>query len=779
MAGRIISQVDFIEYLQGLAAEGETSLIVRQKPKMKGGQPLVHVDGTAAYVWMPSLPENFTARGQGSWYGNTGSFILSRFVDGKLSASAANCEYVLVMVLDDIGTKSKAPSLEPTWKIETSAGNYQWGYTFSIDGAPTKNEFSAAIKAIAAAGYTDGGAINPVRNFRLPGSVNLKPGKNFFESRLLEFHPEREFTLEQICAALGVVPGTADTAQTRFVKLADGGGDDVLAWLSENNEVIEEGNAEGWYGVLCPNSDEHTDGNPMARYHPTSRSFCCWHEHCSHINSSRYLEIVAGWGAPKHTPGIRPELLHNAFNAALSTITPTGMFTKTTDALLEEMDSRELGRVQKGEWHKRFAYVLVNDSYFDLEFRREVSRTAFNAIFRHVPCASTNGGRRIEASVHFDERREVQNATLLTNLTYAAGEGTFVGIDGDLYGNRWVNARPDITGQGVGDISIWLDLLSKLVPAEKDREHLLDIMAFKLQEPAIKINHAVLHVGDEGCGKDTLWAPFIWSVCGPRLRNRGYMDSDTIGSQWGYDLESEILIINELKEPDASSRRALANKLKPIIAAPPEMLNINRKGLHPYQMANRGFVLAFSNEQIPITLALQDRRWFCIFSEAPRMRDEEGAAIWSWFNQGGFAQIAAYLWSRDVSAFMPGAAPVMTEYKMNLIEHGRSIAEAYIIEMIRSRAGEFSPGIICSPYHAFCDRLAGAIPSGVKVPPAALFHALKEAGWRDCGRISSVENPSKKHVFAEPSKVLGLSNSQIRNMVEPKWETNNVVAITR
>lgn len=47
MAGRIISQVDFIEYLQGLAAEGETSLIVRQKPKMKGGQPLVHVDGTA------------------------------------------------------------------------------------------------------------------------------------------------------------------------------------------------------------------------------------------------------------------------------------------------------------------------------------------------------------------------------------------------------------------------------------------------------------------------------------------------------------------------------------------------------------------------------------------------------------------------------------------------------------------------------------------------------------------------------------------------------------
>ena len=779
MAGQIISQIDFVEYLQGLAAEGETSLIVRQKEKMKQGLPLLHLDNTPQYVWMPSLPENFTVRGQGSWYGNTGSYLLERFVDGKLSASAANCEYVLVMVLDDIGTKSKEPPLPPTWKIETSSGNQQWGYAFTVDGAPTKNDFSAAIKAIAAAGFTDKGAINPVRNFRIPGSVNLKPGKNNFESKLLEFHREREFTLDQICTALGVVPGAADTTGTHTIHLADDGGDDVLAWLSENNEIIEDGNTAGWYGVLCPNADAHTDSNPMARYHPASRSFCCWHEHCQHIDSNKYLEIVADWGGPRRTPGVRAELLTNAFTTALADLTPEGMFARRNDTLLEEMEARELGRVKKEEWHTRFAYVIANDSYFDLEFRRELSRGAFNAIFRHVPCNSVHtNNRRGEASIHFDERREVQGAALLTNLTYAAGEGVFVGMQGDKYGNRWVNARPDISAQGGGDISLWLDLLHKLVPIERDREHILDIMAFKLKEPAIKINHAVLHVGDEGCGKDSLWAPFIWSVCGPYLKNRGYMDSDTIGSQWGYDLESEVLIINELKEPDAASRRALANKLKPIIAAPPEMLNINRKGLHPYQMANRGFVLAFSNEQIPITLALQDRRWFCILSEAPKMADEEGAAMWRWFNQGGFAQVAAYLWTRDVSAFLPGAAPATTEYKLNLIEHGRSPAEGHIIEMIRNKLGEFAHGIISSPFHPVCDRLAGSIPHGVKVPPAALLHALKEAGWRDCGRICSTENSSKKHIFAEPSVVAGMNSSQIRNLAEPKWDSNKVVAIT-
>jgi len=124
-----------------------------------------------------------------AWYSNTASFIIDRFGE-KPSASAANCEYVLVMVLDDVGDPAKAPKLPPlapTWIMETSPGSFQWGYAFSEQ--PTKADFAAAIKAIAAAGYTDPGACNPVRNYRLPGSVNLKPGKNGFKAKLIEFNP--------------------------------------------------------------------------------------------------------------------------------------------------------------------------------------------------------------------------------------------------------------------------------------------------------------------------------------------------------------------------------------------------------------------------------------------------------------------------------------------------------------------------------------------------------------------------------------------------------------
>jgi hypothetical protein len=225
------------------------------------------------------------------------------------------------------------------------------------------------------------------------------------------------------------------------------------------------------------------------------------------------------------------------------------------------------------------------------------------------------------------------------------------------------------------------------------------------------------------------------------------------------------LIINELKEPEAAARRALANKLKPIIAAPPEMLPINRKGLHPYDMVNRAFVLAFSNDPVPISIDSQDRRWFCVWSRAPRMDADKARELWNWYRNGGFAAIAGWLHARDVSAFNPSAAPAWTEFKANLVEHGMSMAESYLVDMIRARQGEFAKGVVGSPFYSLCDRVAGAAPAGVKIPQAALLHALREAGWVDMGRIASSDLPTKKHIFCTPA-LAGRTRSELRRMVD-------------
>ena len=753
---------EFLNYLTGLAPEGETALIVLQKPTLRDGAIQYHADGAPKATFPAFLPNHHRKDGE-AWYVNTGSYILDRLA-ARVSAKRENVEFVLFMMLDDVGTKSKVSPLPPTWVMETSEGSFQWGYAFKEQ--PTKGAFSSAIKAIAAAGYTDPGAINPVRNCRLPGSINLKKGRDNFAARLVEFHPGREYTLPDICAALGVVPDEDEGAGLQSIKIRDTGSDSVLRWLSDQGLVLSNVNAEGWCGVACPNSHEHTDGNPEGRYSPVNRAFCCYHGHCQHLDSNAFLSWVAEQGGPKVTPGFREELIAERMAMVADTIRPTEAFPDVAATVVAEVERKEASRVERSQWYERFAYVLADDNFFDMQTRTELSRASFNAVFRHVGCQSVHGGRRIEASVAFDEGRQARGGRLLAGVTYAAGDSVLVARDGDVYGNRWVNARPDLSNVAPGDVSPWLAHVEKLLPDLEEREHVLNVMAFKLQNPRIKINHAVLHGGDEGCGKDSMWAPFIWSVCGPDLKNRGLVDGKSIGSRWGYALESEILILNELKETDASERRALANSLKPIIAAPPDTLPIERKGLHPYDMVNRLLVLAFTNHSVPITLETQDRRWFCVWSDAPKMDEDEGKALWGWYKRGGFEKVGKWLMLRDVAAFNAKATPMAAEYKLRLIENGRSMAESYVMDQIARPSPDFSSGVVASPWHRLCEKIQDGSAKGLKIPQPALLHALKEAGWLDLGMVKSAEYQTKKNIWARPDMVNQYTKSELRRMLE-------------
>jgi hypothetical protein len=767
-------QQNFIKYLTGLTFEGETPLIVRQKPQMKDNKIQLHANGAIKATWPAYLP---THQIKPDWaiYGNTALFIIDRFENGKVAASADNCDYVMVMVLDDVGDPEKAPNippLQPTWKMETSKGSFQWGYTFSEQ--PTKGEFAAAIKAIAAAGYTDPGATNPVRNFRLPESINLKPGRDNFASVLVEFDPNIEYTLEEICTAFNVTPEPADTATFRAVRLLDDGNDDVVRWLSSNSLVISKPNGQGWMGIVCPNSAEHTDGNPEGRYMPLSRAYCCLHSHCVDFGSSAFLEWVEAQGGPKHSPGLREELLAASMHSALSKLKPTEAFPDRGAEIIAEVERKEVGRVDKAGWFTRFAYLQADDAYFDLHERTQISRPSFNALFRHVDCKSThNAKRRVEASVSYDELRQEYGAPALTGITFAAGDDVLVSRGGLVYANQWRNLRPPTQP---GDVNPWLIHGERLIPNDAERNHVLDAMAYKLQNPKGKVNHAILHAGRSRSGKDSFWAPFFWGIKGDSQDNVKLMAAAQLSQQFHYQLETEVLVLNELKEPDARERRALANALKPIIAAPPDLISINRKGLKPYEMINRLFVVAFSNDKLSITLDSDDGRWFCIWSDAPRMTEEESARLWAWYNAGGLSAVAAWLYARDVSKFNPKSIPFETEFKRSMIEQGMSSAESSLYHDLIERKGEFSRGVISSPFQALCARMSN---TGTRVPMPALIHALAEAKWVDLGLVMCREYTTKKHLYAAPDMAKKYPKSELRRMVEELPATSPPLQIVK
>jgi hypothetical protein len=355
-------------------------------------------------------------------------------------------------------------------------------------------------------------------------------------------------------------------------------------------------------------------------------------------------------------------------------------------------------------------------------------------------------------------------ARVLAGLTYAAGQTIICSREGLVYGNRWRDARPVVPTEAP-DVSPWLAHLARLVPNVDEREHLLTLMAFKVQNPSVKINHGVLFAGAPGAGKDTLFAPFLWAIGGDDLVNVALVRNEEVTSQWGYALESEVLVVNELRQAEAKDRRALENQLKPLLAAPPELLPVNRKYVAPYMSANRLLVIAFSNERIPIALPSDDRRWFVIWTGASRMTEAESAALWAWYKAGGRAAVASWLHARDVSAFEPGATPMTTDAKRMMTEAGLSPVESYLVELIRGRVGEFASGVVSAPWQELCGRLSALAPIGTRVSVPALFHAFAEGGWLDCGMCHSREHPTKRHLYCAPD-LAELGKAELRRLSE-------------
>ena len=409
-------------------------------------------------------------------------------------------------------------------------------------------------------------------------------------------------------------------------------------------------------------------------------------------------------------------------------------------------ESSDISGLAPQDWFKRFLYVAEGDYYFDVIDRQAYLRSAFNAIYRGVPLQSVhNKMRRIEAATWFDENRAAVGSRLLTGLTYAPGESVLVQKGNQAHANKWIDYRPK---GAPGDVTPWLRHAERMIPADAEREHVFNVLAFKRQHPGRKINHAILHGGMPGSGKDTLYAPFLWAIGGPTLCNIASARAEEVAGAWGYALESEVIVLNELRQGPTGDRKALENALKPVIAAPPELLLVNKKQMHPYYVVNRIQVLAFSNERAAIVIPPTDRRWFVVWSSAGPMPGDEAQALWDWYQSGGFAHVAAWLDARDVSAFNPGAAPPMTPAKLNMIDLSLTGGEAAIADMARNREGPFVRGIVGSPW---ADVIAELCKGTAKpIARETLFSALEAAGWRDLGRIHSGEYQSPKAAWAAP-----------------------------
>jgi hypothetical protein len=431
--------------------------------------------------------------------------------------------------------------------------------------------------------------------------------------------------------------------------------------------------------------------------------------------------------------------------------------------------SEEIGTLEPNDWYKRFAFLLSSADFFDLHKRKLIERKSFDAAFRHHKMysihANANGlHSRVTASTSYDENRIAMGARTLAGMIYAPGNSLFVGHDGEVYGNVWRDGRPS----GIpGDIGPWLEHAERMIPDAAERQHCLDWMAFKTQNPGVKINHGILHGGRQGSGKDTLWMPFLHAIGGPTGQNVKTVTTEEIQSAFNYYVLSEVLVLNELREPALADRRALENKLKPLLAAPPETFSVNEKGRHPYPAVNRLAVLGFSNERVSLSLSADDRRWMVLWSEAGILPQQDARALWAWYQAGGLDRVAYWLRQRDVSNFAPGDRPPVTDAKAVMMEGGLSAGEALLAEAMRNRVGVFRAGAIMGPWQPLIDEIQQGMQDH-KISIQSLYVAAGHAGWLDLGKVKTADIAQKKHILCslETLERYQHNRSDIRRMLE-------------
>jgi hypothetical protein len=212
-----------------------------------------------------------------------------------------------VIVFDDVGAgpSAKVPperilaqGLQPSYRLETSQGNEQWGFILAVpetDLARAEAAIDGFIKSELTADGKDPGQNGVTRYVRLPVGRNTKAkyGPGGFACRLAEWAPTRRYMLDEICAAWGIdLAGAALGAAARRQPRPDAGEDDVLAAMEHLGLVLWEDRSSRTIHIRCPFVDEHAGGDATGTAYLSDGGIKCHHGHCQDRKTSDFIARI-------------------------------------------------------------------------------------------------------------------------------------------------------------------------------------------------------------------------------------------------------------------------------------------------------------------------------------------------------------------------------------------------------------------------------------------------------------------------------------------------------
>ena len=273
----------------------------------------------------------------------------------------------------------------------------------------------------------------------------------------------------------------------------------------------------------------------------------------------------------------------------------------------------------------------------------------------------TGKPKTISASAWLDQTRSVEQMTWFPGkpaiiADRLVSEGGWIERPGCRCFNLY---RPPALELGdARSATPWLDHCRRVLG--DDAEHVIRWLAHRVQRPHEKINHALVLIGAQGIGKDTLLEP-VKRAIGPW--NFAEVTPKQMFGRFNGFIKSVILRVSEARDLGDVDRYSFYDHLKAYTAAPPDVLRCDEKHLREYAVPNvTGVIITSNHKTNGIYLPADDRRHFVAWSGLTKedFSLDYWRRLWSWYEHGGDRHVAAYLAGLDISAFDPKAPPPKT-----------------------------------------------------------------------------------------------------------------------
>jgi len=659
-----------------------------------------------------------------------------RAADGKLYRKQANCREAWLFTLDDIGTKSGKPVVEPSYKLRTSwkpnadgemvVSNEQWGYLlepFDVSTPDGVRYYDACTVACGRAGISDPGMRGPQRLCRVPGSRH----SSGYVAELIETNFDRLFKLPELMAALGVdVQSVLDETDTRVLDKSDAGlgevEDSVADWLLDNGMV--SGRVTGdWMEIKCPWSDQHSDGRGEAGYSPldygrVGRQFKCLHGHCTDKNTGVFLRWVAEQGGPdeeavpskKEGPGV---VLGDKLRGLLGSLAVPDLLqdeiaqADAFDDFLDDLVYLE----NQNKWVQQSKGGMT-----------QYSADGLQMVFGHLmPVSGRGPGKRARVADMW-AARPVKQIVFDTACAFDQAYGFIREFDRMVF-----NTYKKFTPKATFDVAVanrWTEHILSTFGSEG--VHLIQWMGWVAQHPERRVKWAPVLIGVQGDGKSILGVA-MQAVVEPQ-RWVVTSTSSVMSERNSYIDGARLVVIEEIRMSGVN-RHAAMDKLKDLVTNDQVELRVVYQ--KPKTVRNYANIMAMTNHWDAIPVGAGDRR-FAIFGSKFHTRDDMLKArgpqtgyfdvLWGDIRNTP-EKVAGWLLSIDVSAFDPNAPAPWTDAKTEAAEEARGELSLALQDLLE-RAD--------APFISDCVFFSDSVAARLKVESlrnAGLTKDLREMGW--------------------------------------------------